>query len=154
MFDIMAVTLEQQKVVSHPLRSEIIGLLANQAMTAKQVARRLEKTTGSIHYHIKLLFTHGILDIHHTNSINGIVEKYYYAKAAQFYLNTTRSSFHPIQTVHSVALTAKELETLNQEIGDLLAKYGSHVKSTNPARRNEHEIRISIEQRPIRNMPS
>ncbi len=56
MFDIMAVTLEQQKVVSHPLRSEIIGLLANQAMTAKQVARRLEKNDWKYSLSYKITF--------------------------------------------------------------------------------------------------
>jgi len=46
----MVITLKQQKIISHPIRSQIIMLLFDQAMTSKQVATKLDKTTGNTHY--------------------------------------------------------------------------------------------------------
>ena len=71
----MDVNLEQQKLISSPLRVKIIYLLATQAMTAKQVADELGKSAGSIHYHIQQLFNGGILELEETKENRVIIEK-------------------------------------------------------------------------------
>lgn len=82
----MEINLEQQKLISSPLRIKIIYLLAKSPMTAKQVAEELGKSAGSIHYHIQQLYKGGILEIEETKENRGIIEKYYRSKATQFNL--------------------------------------------------------------------
>lgn len=154
MLEMMPVTLEQQKVISHPLRSDIVLLLATNTMTAKQVALHFNKTAGSVHYHIKLLYTHGIIDIHHTNLVNGIIEKYYQSKATQFYLESIKPIQELFENVHSLPLSINELETFNEEIRELILKYELNAKSKDGVRRFNHEVRFSIEEKTSKNSPA
>ena len=69
----MEINLEQQKLISNPLRVKIIYLLDERPMTAKQVADEMGKTAGSIHYHIQQLFQSGILEIEETRENKGMM---------------------------------------------------------------------------------
>ncbi|WP_054705671.1 helix-turn-helix domain-containing protein [Bacillus sp. JCM 19041] len=145
MRDSMVVTLKQQKLISHPLRSNIIRLLSTTPMTAKQVADHYSKTTGSIHYHIQQLFLNDLLEIDHTNSINGIVEKYYRAKAAHFHLENDSPTNALIQKVHNVPLTSDELRHLNDEFSELILKYANRKADPDQVEQIEHKITFSVE---------
>ncbi|WP_078394084.1 winged helix-turn-helix domain-containing protein [Shouchella patagoniensis] len=145
MLDSMAVTLKQQKLISHPLRSNIIRLLSTTPMTAKQVADHYNKTTGSIHYHIQQLFINELLEIDHTNSINGIVEKYYRAKATHFHLENEPPTNALIQKVHAVPLTSDDLRRLNDEVSELILKYTNKKADPDQGDQIEHKITFSVE---------
>lgn len=67
----MEITLDQQKLISSPLRAKIIYLLNERAMTAKQVADELRKSNGSIHYHIQQLYNGGIIELVKTKDNKG-----------------------------------------------------------------------------------
>ncbi|CAG9620508.1 ArsR/SmtB family transcription factor [Sutcliffiella rhizosphaerae] len=68
---------EQLKLLSNAHRVQIITLLSNEELTAKQLAEKLGQSPGSIHYHVKKLYDGGLIELVRTNTINGIVEKYY-----------------------------------------------------------------------------
>lgn len=132
----MEITLEQQKLISSPLRAKIIYLLYKKEMTAKQVADELEKTTGSIHYHIQQLYNGGILELTGTNNNKGIIEKYYRAKAVEFKL---KDEFAPKKKDYfmrrgtTLTLSDSEFEHFIKDYDDLLEKYlVSSLKGSTP----------------------
>lgn len=121
----MLITLEQQKIISNPIRSQIIMLLFDQAMTAKQVATKLDKTPGNIHYHIRKLYEHGIIELEREEKNNGIIEKYYRSKAIYF----TNKEMSPKETnLHSqyeatLTLSKGELEEFEEKLQALIVKF-------------------------------
>lgn len=118
----MKINLEQQKTISSPLRSRIIALLYEKTMTSKQVAELLEKNPGTIYYHIQQLYKNDILEIEKTEVNKGVVEKYYSAKAIAFSIDGEEDYIAKKYT--NIYLSDTLLEKLNNEILDLLLKYG------------------------------
>lgn len=137
---IMDINLEQQKLISSPIRVKIIYLLDTQAMTAKQVADEMGKSAGSIHYHIQQLFNGGILEIEETKENKGIIEKYYRSKATQFRL---RDEHTPNQAKKrsrrsSLSLTDDELKEFETEFDNLLLKYVKRTVKEDTTRTSYH----------------
>jgi DNA-binding transcriptional ArsR family regulator len=75
--------LETLKVMSDPLRMQILELVLHDALTTKQIARAAELPASRLYYHINLLEKHGLLRVASTRLVSGIVEKYY-RTVAQF----------------------------------------------------------------------
>lgn len=69
--------LETLKVLSDPLRMQIIELMSYQARTVKQLAEELGTTPHKLYYHVKLLEDHGFIRVVETRLVSGIVEKHY-----------------------------------------------------------------------------
>lgn len=123
---VMEVTLEQQKLISSPLRAKIIYLLDEKAMTAKQVADELGKSNGSIHYHIQQLYKGGILELAETKDNKGIIEKYYRSKAIEFTLMdqyAPKSKDYFMRRGTSLSLSDREIEEFTNDFDELLKKY-------------------------------
>ncbi|WP_078394081.1 ArsR/SmtB family transcription factor [Shouchella patagoniensis] len=120
----MEINLKQQKVISDPLRTQIIQLLDEKPMTPKQTADRLNKNPGTIYYHIQQLFKHDILEIDHVSTNKGIVEKYYKSKATFF--KSPREENEEFHSKSQVFLTMSEelLEAMNFDIQELFYEYG------------------------------
>nr|WP_264740201.1 winged helix-turn-helix domain-containing protein [Cytobacillus firmus] len=142
----MEINLEQQKLISSPLRIKIIYLLAKSAMTAKQVSEELGKSAGSIHYHIQQLYKGGILEIEETKENRGIIEKYYRSRATQFNLkgeNGQEKAESSSSMGISISLTEEELKGFQDDLYDLMVKYME--KSVKGAiNRNPYEISCSF----------
>ncbi|MCS0669877.1 transcriptional regulator [Cytobacillus firmus] len=141
----MEINLEQQKLISSPLRIKIIYLLAKKAMTAKQVAEELGKSAGSIHYHIQQLYKGEILEIEETKENRGIIEKYYRSKATQFNLKEEKGQEKGSSNSMgiSISLTDDELKEFQDDLYELMVKYME--KSVKGAiKRNSYEISFSF----------
>ncbi|MEW9503166.1 ArsR/SmtB family transcription factor [Jeotgalibacillus marinus] len=132
------INLEQQKLISTPLRSTIIYLLAERPMTAKQVADEMGKTAGSIHYHIQQLYKGGILDIEKIQENRGIIEKYYRSKAINFQLKGV-SDIGTHSRGSNLSLTDDELKEFEDELDTLFLKF---IQKTvkNEKNRTSYEI--------------
>ena len=77
-------TLDQIKVLSHPLRMKILEALSRKPMTTMQVADKLgEKPTG-LYHHVNLLEKAGFIKLIDTRKKRGTVEKYYKTVARRF----------------------------------------------------------------------
>ena len=123
--EVMEINWEQQKVISNPLRSRLIALLYEQAMTPKQVADLVGKNPGTVYYHIQQLVKHNILEVESVKTDKGIVEKYYRAKAL-LYKNPEQVS-PPGQVDRKTAdvyLSQKLVNQLSKDLEDLFFKYG------------------------------
>ncbi len=124
----MSINLEQQKLISHPLRSKIIYLLSEKELTSKQVAESLDKTPGSIHYHIQQLYKMGIIELTEVRENKGINEKYYRSKATHFRLEGEQ----PTQTEEEtevdkyqtyIDFSEENLKQFKEDYNELLMKY-------------------------------
>lgn len=143
----MDINLEQQKLISSPIRVKIIYLLDSQAMTAKQVADEMGKTAGSIHYHIQQLFNGGILEIEEMKENKGIIEKYYRSKATKFRLRdkNTPNLEKKRSRRSSLSLTDEELKEFESDFDNLLLKY---VKRTvkEDVTRTSYQVSLQLDK--------
>lgn len=73
--------LEALKVLSHPLRLEIMDLLTDEPRTVKQIAASLEISPNKLYYHVNLLEKHGFIKLVEVRIVSGILEKHYRASA-------------------------------------------------------------------------
>lgn len=121
----MVITLKQQKIISHPIRSQIIMLLFDQAMTSKQVATKLDKTAGNTHYHIQKLYEHGIIELEREEKKKGIIEKYYRAKAINFSTEDNRQQDTDIHSRYAATLTlsSDELQQFEEKLRALIVEF-------------------------------
>ncbi len=67
------------KMLLHPYRQKIFFVFQDyqEALTAKQMADELKEPPSKVNYHMKKLEEFGALEIIKTESINGIIAKYY-----------------------------------------------------------------------------
>jgi|SRR5699024_3314151 len=124
MEDNMIITLKQQKVISNPIRSQIIMLLFDEAMTSKQVATTLDKTPGNIHYHIQKLYEHGIIELEREEKNKGIIEKYYRSKAINFSSQnqSQHEANHHSQYASTLTLSDDELQEFEEKLRALIVE--------------------------------
>ncbi len=70
-------TLEQLKAISDPLRVDILEILADEALTVKQMADKLSQPATKLYYHVSELEAAGFVKLVGTRVKSGIIEKYY-----------------------------------------------------------------------------
>lgn len=112
-------TIEQIKAYSDPLRIKIIYELYNigKPATVKQIADNLKLVPANVHYHVKKLEKAGILTLHHTEIINGIVAKYYEPAAKSFSINDKNIDSSVFKVLKSeLGKTVQNLYNHSQEI--------------------------------------
>lgn len=83
-------TKKDIKVFSDPYRIKLLTVVKRiQPATVKQVADMVGDSPAKVHYHIKKFLDVGILRLHHTESINGIIAKYYETTAMSYVIDTS-----------------------------------------------------------------
>ncbi|RSD26899.1 ArsR family transcriptional regulator [Mesobacillus subterraneus] len=143
----MDINLEQQKLISSPIRVKIIYLLAMKAMTAKQVADELGKSAGSIHYHIQQLFNGGILELEETKENRGIIEKYYRSKATHFNLKNDEEKPASEQVQGTfISLTEDDRKELQEDLDALFLKYVKKSAEKKDAEKMSYEISFTLKK--------
>jgi len=83
--DIQYITdIEKLKVISDPLRISILTTLGTEKKNSRQLARLLKINRTKIHYHLNILEENNFIEVVDTDSINGIIQKYYLPTAQAF----------------------------------------------------------------------
>ncbi len=79
-------TEDKIKAFTHPYRMKLLHVLKElgRPSTATEVARALGDGPGKTHYHMRLLEAAGIVVVDHTDTVNGIVARYYEPAARHF----------------------------------------------------------------------
>lgn len=77
-------THDQLKALGDPLRSEIMMQLVMKPYTVQQLSEILDIPKGQIHYHLKNLEKNNLINMVKTEEKNGILQKFYQAKARDF----------------------------------------------------------------------
>ena len=65
------------KALSHPLRSLILDLVLERAMTVTELAARVRKPRGTVAHHVDLLVDAGLLKVTATRRVRAIDERFY-----------------------------------------------------------------------------
>lgn len=145
--DRLTISAEQQKLISNATRIQILHLLKDETLTAKQVSTKLNKSAGSVHYHIQILFDGGLLELVDTKEKRGIIEKYYKAKSAHFYIEEagTEGTNTGSHIVSHLFLTPEELQQLTWEISQVLLRWESKT-ARQSASEEEYAISCRIKK--------
>jgi DNA-binding transcriptional ArsR family regulator len=69
------------KVLGHPLRLQILSILANRVASPKEISNELNETIGNVNYHAKVLQDNGLIVEDHQVPRRGAVEHFYRASA-------------------------------------------------------------------------
>lgn len=79
-------SIDEIKALSDPYRLKILNCFyeVKEPLTVKQIADRLGEVPANIHYHVKKLLQYGIVVLHHTEVVKGIIAKYYTPTAESF----------------------------------------------------------------------
>ncbi|MFC4618749.1 ArsR/SmtB family transcription factor [Camelliibacillus cellulosilyticus] len=140
--NLFKITAEQQKLISNATRIKLLHLLKDEPRTAKQAADLIKKSPGSVHYHIKLLYEGGLLDLVKTEINGGVLEKYYQAKTTAFQTNENL----PVEGklvghigTH-LLLSNESRKQLMKELNELLSRW-ERYNDPNPA--NEKEMAVT-----------
>jgi DNA-binding transcriptional ArsR family regulator len=81
---IMIKDLETLKVLTDPLRLQIIEVLAPEPQTVNQIAGQLGLSASRLYYHFHLLESSGLVRVVETRMVNNIMEKIYWITADTF----------------------------------------------------------------------
>jgi DNA-binding transcriptional ArsR family regulator len=74
---LMINTPEQLKIISDPLRMQILECVSLEALSVKQIAARLSQPATKLYYHVSALEEGGFMVVVDTRIKSGILEKYY-----------------------------------------------------------------------------
>lgn len=77
-------SVEQLRSVAIPLRISILRLLADKAMTTKQLAEELAQPVTRLYHHIDALLGTGLIVVVQENAKRGTIERYFRAVARSF----------------------------------------------------------------------
>ena len=82
-------SLETVKVLSDPLRLQILEHMLEQPVTVKQLAAELKIPQTKLYYHVNMLEEHGLVRVVSTRIVSGIIEKQYRVTAYSIDLDRT-----------------------------------------------------------------
>jgi DNA-binding transcriptional ArsR family regulator len=89
-------TLQQLKVLSDPLRVDMLELILYEAHTVKQLATILAMPPTKLYYHMNALEMAGFARIVQTQVKSGIIEKYYRRAARTFLVDPQLFTARPV----------------------------------------------------------
>ena len=127
--------IERLKVISDPLRISILTTLGTEKKNSRQLSKLLKINRTKIHYHLNILEENNFIEVVDTDSINGIVQKYYLPTAQAFV--PSPSIFNDLfnNTSLSFNVNKEDMEEFWNEIKNLEKKFSS---------KNKNSVSISI----------
>lgn len=128
----LMLTPEQDKLLESALRIKIMHTLSGEPLTSKQVAEKLNKTPGNIHYHIIKLYEGGLLELVRTEAAGGIIQKFYRSRGTMFRSEALSSfQFRKEERIEHfitrLTLSPSELAGFHQELLELITSWESKV---------------------------
>ena len=73
--------LETLRVVSDPIRAQILEILVDHKFPVREVAEKLGLSASKLYYHFNLLEKHGLIQVIETRQVANLLEKWYTATA-------------------------------------------------------------------------
>ncbi|RZT23798.1 ArsR/SmtB family transcription factor [Fictibacillus sp. BK138] len=139
----LSISADQQKLLANATRIQIIHLLNEQELTAKEVADKLGKTAGTVHYHIQLLYNGGILELVREQKKGGIIEKYYRSKSTRFEIKDKNASA-PSSVSTNLLLNDDEKRQFFLELEQLFVRWESQITKDND--KKEYQVVCTFEE--------
>ncbi len=90
---IMLTTKEELNIYMSPVRQQLMHqlFLSNASMTPKMLADKLQISASSIQHHVKKLMKLGLIELDHTEIINGITASFYKPTQVTVHIGLNRS---------------------------------------------------------------
>ena len=82
----------QVKAISHPLRTTILSLLHERAVTVSELAAAVGRPKSTVAHHVKVLAEAGLVRVVRTRRVRAIEERFYGRTARMFYVGVERSA--------------------------------------------------------------
>lgn len=101
-------SLESLKIIDHPIRLQILKMLAKKPMYPAEIAKELKMHEQKVYYHIKQMSISGILDVVERKEIRGTTAK----KLAPKFLNFSFSLSEDWKSIHEL-IEKKDKSILN-----------------------------------------
>lgn len=139
----LSISADQQKLLANATRIQIIHLLKEQEYTAKEVADKLGKTAGTVHYHIQLLYNGGILELVKEQKKGGIIEKYYRSKSTRFEIKD-KNAAAPSSVSTNLLLNDDEKKQFLLELEQLFFRWESQITKDNE--KKEYQVVCTFEE--------
>ena len=124
--DIQYITdIEKLKVISDPLRISILTTLGTEKKNSRELAKLLKINRTKIHYHLNILEENNFIEVVDTDSINGIIQKYYLPTAQAFV--PSPSIFNDLFNNTSINFNIKKKDVIEfwDEVKKLEKKFSS-----------------------------
>lgn len=130
--------LETLKVLSDPLRIQILERLAPKPQTVNQVAESLGLASSRLYYHFKMLESHGLIKVVETRLVNNMIERDYWLTAEEIEIDKDLLSFSSDEgqenIVHVIRLS---WEATLEDIMRTLQARQLHIASGQPVNSQE-----------------
>jgi DNA-binding transcriptional ArsR family regulator len=132
--------IETLKVITDPLRLQILELLSLEPRTVKYVADSLGLSSSRLYYHFNLMESKGLISVVDTRTVNNIIEKYYWNTADDYEINNEILTFS--SEVDSEDLTRLVGATLEATRDDFMRSL--HAKRSGLGKSEEEESKEAI----------
>ncbi|MFV0241995.1 MAG: ArsR/SmtB family transcription factor [Lacrimispora sphenoides] len=124
-------TKKELEIYMNPVRQKLLRLLGRSKipMTPKQLSEKLEISPSSVQHHIKKLSSLGVVELDHTEMINGITARYY----KPTYVNVQIGLDHPDENnMQKEVLVQEQIAGTYEGFLAQKKKYLERYDSTNP----------------------
>lgn len=111
-------SLDQLKALADPLRRRLLGAMAKEPVTTKQVARRIGESASKLYHHVDVLAEAGLLTLVETRQNRGAVEKYYQTVAIEFTISPELLRMAPQADEIHGNIQAMVVDTLQSGLAD------------------------------------
>ena len=109
--------LDTLKVVTEPLRLQILEVLDPAPQTINYVADRLGLASSRLYYHFNLLESHGLIEVVETRMVNNIVEKIFWTTAEELSVDAELIKYSSEEgPEHLSRLLNSTLETIRADV--------------------------------------
>jgi DNA-binding transcriptional ArsR family regulator len=109
--------LETLRVLTEPLRLQILETLDQKPQTVNQVAEKLGHSGSRLYYHFNLLEKHGLIEVVERRMVNNMIEKLYWTTAEDVEIDKSLLEFsHDGLQEGLVNLVSSSLEATRKEM--------------------------------------
>jgi DNA-binding transcriptional ArsR family regulator len=109
--------LDTLKVVSDPLRIQILEVLITEPQSVNQIAEKLGLSSSKLYYHVNILEKHGLIQVVDTTLHGNIIEKHYWVSAYDIRLDESLCCLGtPEGPEHATAVMIPPIDATRQDI--------------------------------------
>lgn len=109
--------LETLRILTDPLRMQILEILDPEPQTVNQVAEKIGLTSSRLYYHFNLLEEHGLVRVVETRAVNNMIEKLYWVVAEDIEIDKSLLEFSPHKVQEGLfSLISSSLDSTRSEM--------------------------------------
>ena len=112
--------LDAAKLITDPLRQQIIEVLLSQPLTVKEIANKLGLAPSKLYYHINSLEKHELIRVVDTTIHGNIIEKHYWVTAYDYRLDESLFNFNVTEVEGKENIISMAISTLDTARQDFI----------------------------------